>query len=116
MTIEETDWHITCDPNTFERCRNNPKFAYIVTLARAVNALNFVNSVMVTSHGKDDPAAQRDRINAYLFGSAICTGRNKKAIQRRELFAFATRHLPLSLTVIRPPRTWLASNGKAVLQ
>ncbi len=67
----ETDWHITCDPETFERCRSDPKFAYIVTLARAVNALNFVNAVMVTSQGKDDPAAQRDRINSYLFGSGI---------------------------------------------
>lgn len=71
MPVQETDWHITCDAEVFERCRNEPKFAYIVTLARAVNAVNFVHSVMVTSQGKDDPAARRDRINSYLFGSAI---------------------------------------------
>jgi hypothetical protein len=71
MPTQETDWHITCDAETFERCRNDPKFAHIVTLARAVNALNFVNSVMVDSRGKDDPAAQRNRMNSYLFASAI---------------------------------------------
>ena len=71
MSTQETDWHIICDADTFEKCRKDVKFAYIVTLARAVNALNFVNSVMVDKQGKDDPAAQRDRLNSYLFGSAI---------------------------------------------
>lgn len=71
ISTQEPDWHITCDEGTFERCRTDVKFAYIVTLARAVNALNFVNSIMATTLGKDDPAAQRDRLNSYLFGSAI---------------------------------------------
>jgi hypothetical protein len=68
---QEIEWHITCDLQTFEKCRKDTKFAYIVTLARAVNALTFVNSVMVEMQDRDDPAAQRNRLNSYLFGSAI---------------------------------------------
>lgn len=68
---QELAWHITCDHQTFESCRKDKRFAHIVTLARTVNALNFVNSVMVSTQGRDDPAAQRDRLNSYLFGSAI---------------------------------------------
>jgi hypothetical protein len=71
IVTQEIEWHITCDPQTFGKCREDPKFAYIVTLARTVNALNFVNSVMVDTQGRDDPAAQRNRLNSYLFGSAI---------------------------------------------
>jgi len=71
MATQEIEWHITCDTHTYEKCRKDAKFAYIVTLARTVNALNFVNSVMVDIQGRDDPAAQRNRLNSYLFGSAI---------------------------------------------
>lgn len=71
MPSQETEWHIVCDAATFDKCQKDKKFAYIVTLARAVNALNFVNSVMVDTQSKDDPAAMRDRFNSYLFGSAI---------------------------------------------
>jgi hypothetical protein len=71
MSIEEPDWHIVCDAETFAKCKSDPKFAYVVTLARTVNALNFVNSVMENVQNKHDPAARRDRLNSYLFGSAI---------------------------------------------
>jgi hypothetical protein len=71
MPTQETDWHITCDAETFEKCRRDNKFTYIVTLARAVNALNFVHSVMIYTQGSDDPASMRNRFNSYLFGSAL---------------------------------------------
>src|SRR5260370_25481661 len=54
MSTQETEWHIVCDTETFEKCQRDQKFAYIVTLARAVNALNFVNSAMVDTKGRDD--------------------------------------------------------------
>jgi len=71
MPDQEKEWHIVADATTFEKCRKDKRFAYIVTLARAVNALNFVNAVMVDTEGRDDPGAQRSRLNSYLFGSAI---------------------------------------------
>jgi hypothetical protein len=71
MSTEETEWHIVCDAETFAKCRKDEKFPYIVTLARAVNALNFVHSVMIYAEGNDDPGSRRNRFNSYLFGSAI---------------------------------------------
>jgi hypothetical protein len=65
------DWQVKCDQATFERCKNDDKFAYIVTLARAVNAVYFVHSA-ISNLGEDrGPGAMRDRFNSYLFGSAI---------------------------------------------
>jgi hypothetical protein len=71
MSAQDQDWRIICDDETFGRCKKDARFPYIVTLARAVNALNFANSAMVNARGKYDPAAHRDRVNSYLFGSAI---------------------------------------------
>jgi hypothetical protein len=67
----ETDWKIECDGETFERCRRDDKFAYIVALARAVNALSFVHSAILHVGDADSPEATRERINSYLFASAI---------------------------------------------
>jgi len=65
-------WQVTCSQPAFESCRVDPKFPYIVALARAVNALLFVRSVMnYIPKEIVTPAAKRDRLNSYLFGSAI---------------------------------------------
>jgi hypothetical protein len=65
-------WQVTCSQRAFESCRVDPKFPYIVALARAVNALLFVRSVMnYIPKEIVTPAAKRDRLNSYLFGSAI---------------------------------------------
>lgn len=65
-------WHVSCDQEAFEKCRTEAKFPYIVALARAVNALTFVRSVMdYLPKDVATPAAKRDRLNSYLFGSAI---------------------------------------------
>ena len=63
---------VACDRASFERCRTDPKFPYIVALARAVNALVFARSVMhYLPKDVVTPSAKRDRLNSYLFGSAI---------------------------------------------
>jgi hypothetical protein len=59
------------DQKTLKRCIADPKFPYVIALARAVNALNSAHSLMMSTTGKDTPAAIRDRTNAYLFISAI---------------------------------------------
>jgi hypothetical protein len=53
------------------KCRGDKKFAYVVALARAVNALNSAHSLMAGTTGKNTPAAIRDRMNSYFFVSAI---------------------------------------------
>lgn len=65
------DWRIECDRETFEKCQADPKFPHIVALARAVNALNSVHSMMIHAGAGDAPEAERDRMNSYFFASAI---------------------------------------------
>jgi hypothetical protein len=59
------------NPSVLRKCVGDKKFAYVVALARAVNALNSAHSLMLNSTGKDTPAALRDRMNSYFFVSAI---------------------------------------------
>jgi len=54
-----------------KKCVTDPKFAYVVALARAVNALNAAHSLMVSTESKDTPAAQRDSMNSFFFIAGI---------------------------------------------
>jgi hypothetical protein len=65
------DWQVQCDRETFEKCRGDARFVYIVTLARAVNALRFVHSAMIHAGEGNAPEAMRARLNSYLFATAI---------------------------------------------
>jgi len=70
--MEETEeWEITCDPETFARVRKEEKFPYIVTLARAVNALNFIHTSMLSRPKAETPENVRNLVNSYLFASAL---------------------------------------------
>ncbi len=65
------DWDLWCDRSTFEKCVQDSKFAYIVALSRAANALRFVHAAMRHAGPGDAPEAQRARMNSYLFASAL---------------------------------------------
>jgi hypothetical protein len=54
-----------------EKCVADNKFAYVVALARAINALNGAHSLMNATIGKNTPAAQRDRTNSHFLISAV---------------------------------------------
>lgn len=70
--VENTlDWRIECDREIFEKSQADAKFPFIVALARAVNALNSVHSLMLHAGDGDAPEAERDRMNSYFFASAI---------------------------------------------
>lgn len=71
MATPEGDWIVSCDARTFEACKHDDKFAYIVALARAVNSLNFVHSAMICAGETPSPDATRARLNSYFFASAI---------------------------------------------
>lgn len=53
------------------KCVKDKKFAYVVALARAINALNGAHTLMMTAMDKDTPAARRDRSNSHLLISAV---------------------------------------------
>jgi len=59
------------NPATLKKCVADPKFAYVVALARAVNALNAAHSLMVNTGDRQTPEAQRDRMSSYFFVSGI---------------------------------------------
>jgi glycyl-tRNA synthetase beta subunit len=69
--LRETEKQIYGNPAVFKKCRGDKKFAFVVALARAVNALNSAHSLMMNTTGRNDPAALRDRMNSYFFVSAI---------------------------------------------
>jgi hypothetical protein len=66
----EKDWQLYGDHEVFKKCLSDKKFPYVVAVARAANALNSAHSLMLNATGHT-PDAERDRINSYLFVSAI---------------------------------------------
>ena len=71
MAIPEEEWEITCDKETFAKVRKEVKFPYIVALARAVNALNTVHSILLLSPPEETPERVRNGMNSYFFASAL---------------------------------------------
>jgi hypothetical protein len=59
------------NPSALKKARADEKFAYVVALARAVNALNSAHSLMMTTANRNTPDAIRDRMNAHFFVSGI---------------------------------------------
>jgi hypothetical protein len=54
-----------------KKCVADKKFAYVVALARAVNALNSAQSLMMSTENRKTPAALRDRMNSLFFASVV---------------------------------------------
>jgi hypothetical protein len=71
LKANEKERQIYGNREVFKKCRGDKKFAYVVALARAVNALNAAHSLMVSTTDKDTPAALRDRMNGHFFVSGI---------------------------------------------
>ena len=71
MEGNEKARHIYGNPTVLKKCVADKKFAYVVALARAVNALNSAHSLMLSTEKRDTPSALRDRMNSYFFVSGI---------------------------------------------
>lgn len=69
MTLDR--WKIVTEVDTFRQQKTDEKFAALVTLGRALNALRFVQDAMVAHEGDTSPAGVRARTNALLFSCAI---------------------------------------------
>lgn len=71
MTKSDRGRQIYGNPKVFKKCLADKKFAYVVALSRAVNALNAAHSLMMSTEGRNTPAAIRDRMNGHFFVSGI---------------------------------------------
>ena len=61
---------IYTSPERFDQLRSDPKFAKLLNLARAVNAIYFCLRVLLDHGGGDTtPSGQRQYINAFLFSA-----------------------------------------------
>lgn len=70
MTDKQQDpWEITLSGEEFERLKQDERFWAVLTLARTVNALRFVQVAGISE--EDTPSAQRQRMNSFLFLGAI---------------------------------------------
>ena len=71
MQRSTKEWEITCDRQTFAKVRKEGKFPYIVALARAVNALNAVHSLLLSSPKNETPERVRNGMNSFFFASSL---------------------------------------------
>ncbi len=68
-------WEVTLSREEFERLKQDERFWAILTLARIVNALRFVQLAGLSAEGDDTPSAQRQRMNSFLFlGATLYEG------------------------------------------
>ena len=58
-------------PSALKKAKADKKFAYVVALARAVNALNSAHSLMLSTNNRNTPDAMPDRMNGHFFVSGI---------------------------------------------
>jgi hypothetical protein len=84
---DEREWQIYGNPAVLAKARADKKFAYVVALARAVNALNSAHSLMENATDNNSPAGLRDRMNSYFFVSAILYEALKLIRTMNKLFA-----------------------------
>lgn len=71
MKVSNEGRQIYGDAKALAKCRQDEKFANVVALARAVNALNSAHSLMNFTAGSTTPAAFRDRMNSHFFVTGI---------------------------------------------
>jgi hypothetical protein len=64
-------WFLSCDSANFEACKKDKKFPHLVALARAVNALKFIDSTIELNDVLSGPTRFSDRMNTFFFASAI---------------------------------------------
>jgi hypothetical protein len=71
MEDEHVRWSFSASGEEFERFRDNPQFATLLTLARVVNGLQFCFHAMLEPGSGDEPAHLRQRMNPLLFSAGV---------------------------------------------
>src|SRR5579859_731337 len=64
-------WEIACEGDDLKKARGDPRFPYIVTLARATNALNLATAILPHIEDVSSPVGARDLWNSFFFTCGI---------------------------------------------
>lgn len=64
-------WTVSVPTEIFNRVKGDAVFTSIVTLARAVNALHFVQTPLISAENDLSPRGRRDSYNSLLFTCAL---------------------------------------------
>ena len=64
-------WTVSVPTEIFNKVKGDAVFTSIVTLARAVNALHFVQTPLISAENDLSPRGRRDSYNSLLFTSAL---------------------------------------------
>ena len=59
-------WEIACEGDELKKCREDPRFPYLVTLARATNALNLATAILPHIEDSSSPVGARELIPLHL--------------------------------------------------
>jgi hypothetical protein len=70
-TIPEGEWQLECTGELFADLRSDKEFAFLVTLARIVNALKFGVDVHRSGGDERTPTLERRRVGALLYLAGI---------------------------------------------
>jgi hypothetical protein len=82
----DTEWEVFCTSSEFDQVRNNEKFQRIVTLARIVNSIRFIQIAVTGQKGNDTPSAVRQRIASLFYLAGVLYEGLKFADRLGEIF------------------------------
>jgi hypothetical protein len=74
---ETTHWRVVASKEHFDKVKKEERFWALVALARAINALRFVQMPMITQLDDPSPAGMRARFNSMLFAMALFVESNR---------------------------------------
>lgn len=69
--IPEGEWQLDCSGEVFAELRNDKEFAFLVTLARVVNAVKFGVDVHRSGGDERTPVLERRRVGALLYLAGV---------------------------------------------
>lgn len=87
MTKHGSTTRLVCSAEQFATCKEDKKFAYIVALARATNALTAAHSLMLYTHGGTNSEENRDKTSGFLFSSSLLYEAVKLIYRMKEIFS-----------------------------
>jgi hypothetical protein len=114
-------WEIACDGEKLKKCRQDPRFPYLVTLARATNALNLATAILPHIENISSPVGARDLWNSFFFTCGILYEALQLTKKMNQAFANDDRFQKGLKMLLKDPRAkrvedrhWAPVRNKAV--
>jgi hypothetical protein len=67
----KASWEVYCTQRAFQSLQSDTRFQRILTLARIVNSIRFIETAVAEQTGADTPSSTRQRISSLLYLSAV---------------------------------------------